>query len=229
MQKTNFPFVAYVADDASTDGTQEIIGKYAKKYPNIIRPILNKKNLGVGQNALNALRKVDSKYLAICDGDDFWLDENKLQKQVDFLEKHEDYVVVCSNALFHYRDGEKPDEVVDVIKYAKSDTLDFAGYLHCRAIASCTAMVRWHWNGTVPEWIARHVAVDFAIFLYHSAYGKIKILPDVLAQYNIHSDGVSRKHLEQSYQKKLTDIIRYVDRQTSGFYNKEVRRFLDDR
>ena len=94
MQKTNFKFEAIVHDDASTDGSAAIIREYAEKYSDIIKPILETENQyskkdGSLQNIIDA--QVLGKYIAICEGDDYWIDPNKLQMQVDFLEANPDY------------------------------------------------------------------------------------------------------------------------------------------
>lgn len=96
MQKTNFPFEAIVHDDASTDGSADIIREYAEKYPNIIKPIYERENQyskpgGSVWKIMDAAAHPSAKYIAICEGDDYWIDPNKLQLQVDFLESHPDY------------------------------------------------------------------------------------------------------------------------------------------
>lgn len=100
MQKTNFAYEVIVHDDASTDNSANIIKEYAKKYPNIIKPIFeshnqfSEKNGSVGR-IMNAALHPRAKYIAICEGDDYWTDPNKLQIQVDFLEKNKDYAFCC--------------------------------------------------------------------------------------------------------------------------------------
>lgn len=96
MQKTTFPFEAIVHDDASTDGSAAIIREYAEKYPDIIKPVYETENLfSKGGNllsrAMNNATHPDSRYIALCEGDDYWTDPNKLQLQVDFLESHPEY------------------------------------------------------------------------------------------------------------------------------------------
>ncbi|MBR4632943.1 MAG: glycosyltransferase [Elusimicrobia bacterium] len=91
MQKTNFPFEVIVNDDASTDETPEIIKEYADKYPNIIKPVYQKENQyskGIFITIECLYPKAKGKYLAWCEGDDFWTDENKLQLQYDIMEKN---------------------------------------------------------------------------------------------------------------------------------------------
>lgn len=97
MQKTDFPFVAIVHDDASTDGTAAIIREFAEKYPDIIKPIYetenqySKRDGSLSKIVRTALGTSGARYIAMCEGDDYWTDPLKLQKQVDFLESHTDY------------------------------------------------------------------------------------------------------------------------------------------
>ena len=101
MQQVNFSYEAIVHDDASTDGSAEIIKEYAEKYPDIIKPILETENQyskrdGSLRRIMNAHTR--GKYVALCEGDDYWTDPLKLQKQVDFLESHPDYSMCCHAA-----------------------------------------------------------------------------------------------------------------------------------
>lgn len=98
MQKTSFKFEVIVHDDASTDGTTEILKEYASKYPDIIKPIIEAENQysKIGFSGIFTLMNQRSmgKYIAFCEGDDYWIDPLKLQKQADFLESHSEYVLV---------------------------------------------------------------------------------------------------------------------------------------
>lgn len=108
-QKTNFPIEILIHDDASTDGTEEIIKKYTSKYPNIIFPVLQKENKyssGIPINASFNFPRARGKYIAMCEGDDYWIDENKLQWQIDFLEKNTD-VAACTHEVLVNNDTGK--------------------------------------------------------------------------------------------------------------------------
>lgn len=94
MQKTSFCIQLVIAEDCSTDGTREIVKEYADKYPEIIKLIISDENVGVRENSLRADKACNGEYLAICEGDDYWTDPYKLQKQVDFLEANPDYGLV---------------------------------------------------------------------------------------------------------------------------------------
>ena len=97
MQKTNFAFEFIIGEDFSTDGTREIVFEYAKKYPDIIRVFTADYNVGSKANGIRCINAARGKYMALCEGDDYWIDPLKLQKQVDFLEKNKDYGLVHTN------------------------------------------------------------------------------------------------------------------------------------
>lgn len=105
MQRTDFPFVAIVHDDCSTDGTDDIVREYAERYPDIIKPIFetenqySKKDGSLSKIMTKACNETGAKYIAICEGDDYWTDPLKLQKQVDFLEKNPEFVFAAHNAI----------------------------------------------------------------------------------------------------------------------------------
>lgn len=102
MQQCNFSIEIIINDDCSTDGTTEIIREYAEKYPDKIFPVFHEENLwskgerGIFQKFV--FPKARGKYIALCEGDDYWTDPRKLQKQVDFLESHPDYSMCCHAA-----------------------------------------------------------------------------------------------------------------------------------
>ncbi len=87
-QKCDFEYEIILIDDASTDNSPDIIREYESKYPDIIHAFYNKNNLGITKTWIKVCKKTRGKYIARCDGDDYWIDDNKLQKQVDVLEKN---------------------------------------------------------------------------------------------------------------------------------------------
>lgn len=93
QQKTDFPFEIILADDCSTDGTSAICDEYAAKHPELVRSIHSERNVGGVENERRAIEAARGKYIATCEGDDYWLDVRKLQKQVDFMEAHPEYSV----------------------------------------------------------------------------------------------------------------------------------------
>ena len=88
MQKTDFPIEIVIDDDCSTDDTAKVINKYIKKYPNIIRANFRSENVGMMANFIGNINKANGEYIALCEGDDYWIDKNKLSYQVEEMELH---------------------------------------------------------------------------------------------------------------------------------------------
>lgn len=112
-QKTNFPYEVLVCDDASTDSTADILREYAEKHPDIIRPFYQKENLY--SRRINVYDTVffpaaRGEYIALCEGDDYWNDPEKLQRQVDWLDAHPEYSACVHNSIGRFAD--QPDKVL---------------------------------------------------------------------------------------------------------------------
>lgn len=109
-QKCNFNFKLFIGEDFSTDKTRELCLFYKNKYPDKIELVLQKENIGGPQNGnciYNLCCKSQAKYIALCEGDDYWIDPYKLQKQVDFLEKNEDYVMCFTRYKRYFQDEDR--------------------------------------------------------------------------------------------------------------------------
>ncbi len=126
IQKTTFPFELVISDDCSMDNTADIIKRYALDNPSLIRPRFNNSNKGLGNNFPETLNFCRGKYIAICEGDDFWIDPLKLQIQVDYLEKNPEYVMSSHN----YYELSEPNKSLDEnIKYDFNFTYGRERYL----------------------------------------------------------------------------------------------------
>lgn len=190
MQKTNFPIEAIISDDCSTDKTREIIKRYAKKYPNIIKPIYNKKNVGAMQNFVDVLSNVKSKYVALCDGDDYWIDANKLQKQVDFLESNLDYSICFHQTSIFFENKSKPDEVYPI---GTKEETTFDDLIKECYIPANTVVYRWRYTGklTIKDVFPKNVVPgDYFVHLLHAEKGKIKFIKEVMSRYRRHEGGM---------------------------------------
>ena len=192
MQKTNFKFQVIVGDDCSTDGTTDILKEYAKKYPDIIKPIFREKNIGATKNSLEVYSNAKTPYVAICEGDDYWIDEYKLQKQVDFLETHPDYSI-CFHPVKVVYDGfdfEKTDEIYPTQKMIESGTT-FELLLKGNFIQPASVVYHWMFNQTNAKQYFLDISPgDWFISLLHAKEGKIKMLPEIMAAYRRHPQGV---------------------------------------
>ena len=198
MQQTDFPFVAIVHDDASTDHSADIIREYAAKYPDIIHPIYETENQW--RKADGSLRKImndaieatGAPYIAMCEGDDYWTDPHKLQKQVDFLEKNEDYVLVHTDKYVEFgADG------VRCTCPHSSEGENVNSLLKANTIATCTTLYRvatYHKISELLSSICRNNYLpmgDYPLWLLLAEYGKIAFLPDFTAVYRVLSESAS--------------------------------------
>lgn len=130
-QKISFSMEILIGDDCSTDNTIQILKKYKTQYPDLIKLFLQSENVGATRNAYNLLTNAQGKYLATLEGDDYWIDNNKLQDQVDFLEKHKEYIG-CTHAFLIVDEFGKPlkNQSLSWVKQKKVFTLkDFDGIL----------------------------------------------------------------------------------------------------
>lgn len=107
IQETNFEFEIVIGEDCSTDNTRDLLLDIKAKYTDKIKLLPSEKNIGAIPNFIKTLKACNSKYIAICEGDDYWTDSNKLQKQVDFLESHREYSFCFHNAYVHDEDINK--------------------------------------------------------------------------------------------------------------------------
>lgn len=190
MQKTNFPFRIIISNDCSTDKTGKILKDYQEKYPDKIQIIDNEKNLGAMGNFIHTLASVkDTEYVALCDGDDFWTDENKLQKQVDFLDNNGDFNICFHKSKLFYQNREKED---CIIPKNIEEVTDINDLVKQNYIVANSVVYRWKFNNTNLEEIFPKDIVpgDYYIHLLHAQDGKIKMIDEVMSSYRRHNEGM---------------------------------------
>lgn len=250
-QKTNFTFEIIVADDASTDGTIDIIRKYATKHPDIVKPVFHDKNVGVYQNYKDAHSKATGTYVAHCDGDDYWY-ENKLEKQILIMDSDNSIVqswtganIVddsgCITGLFPSRWARKvyPDEV-----FASDIALSYALVgQHSTQIYRRESQPKIDKTEFLDYWVAFNLALKgksrYLINENLSAYrctsspsltrhsGSKKVAVDLLSE---HLFCISKNYPEYSREAKSNLLTRYFfsklkrhDTRCLQFYLKKMK------
>lgn len=227
-QKTNFRYEVLVHDDASTDGTQQIIMEFAEKYPDLIVPIFEKENqYSQGKMVLDDLigPYVKGKYIALCEGDDYWCDSGKLQKQVDFMESHDDYVACVHNTRVLDMDKGK-----EYIKYDTEKDKDItlqdvvsggAGAYHTSSL-----LMRKEYM-IVPEKYRVADIGDYPTSIYLALSGKIYYFKDVMSVYRFNAPGSWTKSQTRGSKihlyNDIIDLLKLVDEDT----NYEHKELLD--
>lgn len=188
IQQTTFPVQLIIADDCSPDNTGKVVYKLSNKAPKHITVAYTKHviNKGAAANFIWALEQATGKYIALCEGDDYWTDPLKLQKQVDFLEENEAYGLVCTN----YNTSEhNPTKTTD-----KEITL--ANILSYSAIGTLTVVFKAEvLTGVKGEIFSKQFSMgDYQLWLYFSSVSKIWKLGDVTAYYRILENSASGRN-----------------------------------
>ena len=230
MQKTNFRFEAIVHDDASTDGTADIIREYEKNYPDIIKPIYETENqYSKHDGSLDRImdEHTHGKYVAICEGDDYWIDPLKLQKQFDFMEAHPE----CSLCFHsHYNlllSGEKKIHRPKVIKefYSPENVILGGGGF----MATGSMFYRWGYlkNEGRPDFWKRSPVGDLPLMLYLATKGKVGYIDDTMSVYRRQAIGSwtsgqkSWKKRRRHY-KAILNMFDEYDKYTNYIYHQTI-------
>ncbi|WP_049946053.1 glycosyltransferase [Butyrivibrio sp. WCD2001] len=217
-QNVDFKYEVLVGEDCSTDSTSRIVKEYASKYPDIIFPFFREKNLGMYANLPELFTHACGEYIAIIEGDDYWIDEKKLQKQVDFLDSHKDYVacfgqsiVVDENDVIH----PEREEYMPYIKEKRDYTIkDFEKYIFPGQTA--TAMYRKSGYEMLQKKIIQSKIdprnmVDVAQVLCMMSVGKMYNLGEKVAAYRYVTAKDSGTWSSQNDYYGVKPIIDYLD------------------
>lgn len=210
MQKTSFPFEILIHDDCSTDGTTEIIQEYAEKYPDIIKPLYETENqYQNGKPAGSAVwnfPRAKGKYIAICEGDDYWIDPLKLQKQVDFLEANQEYGM-CYGKVERYNEKKRC-----VTGISGNNRCSFKDIIKANQIPTLTALFKKEFFNSYVEKILPDAnnwkMGDKPLWLWISLNSKIFFMNEVLGVYRILPDSASHT---RDFKKWLDFIISACD------------------
>jgi glycosyltransferase involved in cell wall biosynthesis len=225
MQETDFSFEILLGEDASKDGTREICLKYANKYPDKIRLFLHHRenNIQIGGqptgrfNFLYNLYSAYGKYIALCEGDDYWTDPLKLQKQIEFMEDNKDCSLCFHNVMTTYENSNRENSII-IKDYDKSEWIDVREVISNKPRIATVSMV--FINKKVVEyftnWAITISAGEKAIQLSSTQVGKLFYINDVMAVYRSHSGGLSFDN----------DIIKRIKIYKSLFreFNKTTKR-----
>ena len=200
-QQTNFDYSLIIGEDCSNDKTREIIKEYVLKYPYKIKVIFQSHNVGPNKNVEIVLAECKAKYLALCEGDDYWTDPRKLQKQVDFLERNKDFVICTHGTESINENNEKegmwfePPETKDF--YTLKDYISYG-----RSFIATSSILTRNYTRKIHEWYNNSPAGDMALIMSMCLQedGKIKRFNEIMSVHRNHNGGV---YSGLSYLEKL--------------------------
>lgn len=235
MQKTNFKYEILVYDDASTDGTQEIIREYEKKYPDIIKPYYQTENQ-YSQGKYNVegffnYPRAKGKYIAMCDGDDYWTDDRKLQMQVDYMEKHPE-CAMCLHAA-RIETEEKAIQSLEIRPYKKNRLISAEEVIDKPSnYPTASLLFRTEYTRDLQDYYYVSPVGDIPIQIHMAAKGTVYYMDRKMSVYQ-QGVSVSWSALmkQGNYKQNLIDhhnamkvMYRGFSRETNGKYDKAIQR-----
>lgn len=218
-QITDFPFLLIIGDDASSDNTTQVCINFKNRYPDKISLHINKNNLGPVINAQNIFQicfSSNADYIAMLEGDDYWTDPFKLQKQVDFLEANLDFSLSFHPVNVLFPDGKMEEDylVKGIIGKSESTIYDMAvlgNYIHTPSVVFRNVLNEY------PELMKKSPIGDFFLWMLLAQHGKIKKLPEVMAVYRlgvgVHSTQ-SEKFRQSAFLKALSLLSETMEEKT---------------
>jgi len=192
LSQRDVSFELLVGDDASTDGTREVIQRYARAHPKLISAFLPQRNLGHGGSAIFAelVARARGTYVAGLDGDDFWTAPDKLARQVAHMDAHPDCSMCFHDVLCHHEDGSRPDARFTGPGPARR--LGLRELLDGIQIGSCAPLFRREAIHPLPDWYVELPWGDAPLYVLAATQGAIDYLPEVMGVYRIHGEGMYR-------------------------------------
>lgn len=222
MQKVNFPYEIVIGEDGSLDNTKKILIDYKNKYPDKIHVLFQEKNIGMMRNFEQTLKTCRGEYVALLEGDDWWVSPHKLQMQVDFLESHPDFSI-CFHPVMVHKEGTIEDNDYKFPEKAK-DVSFFEDLLYINYIPTCSVMFR-NKIKDLPDWMHKLKMGDWPLFLLNAQHGKIKYINNVMAAYRVHSNGVWSSRDKISIWNATIEAFKCF----KSNFNYKYRRFINNR
>jgi len=200
MQKTSFPFEIVIHDDASIDGTTEIIKQYEAKFPDLFNCIYQRENQkSKGRAVLPvALERAKGKYVALCEGDDYWIYPHKLQKQIDFLEANKEFAMCFHNTRVLFDDPNRKQALYSDFPWnnidRNRDIYTIEDLIAAPLCPTASVVFRKPVNFIIPDWYHKVPSGDMALEILICGDKKIKYFDEIWAVYRKHSVGITATH-----------------------------------
>ena len=225
VQQTDFPFEIVIGEDCSSDSTRNIVFDYQEKHPDIIKVITSDRNVGAVDNWCRVNKSCRGKYVAICEGDDYWTDSRKLQEQVDFLEANVDCSAVFHAAEFSFEDNpqknfiKRPGKKIPNQRYLTKDViLNIARNYTTSSLLCRSAHVK-----DLPEFFSRAPVGDVPLMLILAVEGDIGYIDEPMCVYRVATGNSwtrSRRNDLEKRRKHYSDTLRMYSEFNSWTENK---------
>jgi|TARA_B110000879_G_scaffold211061_1_gene302659 glycosyltransferase involved in cell wall biosynthesis len=222
-QNVDFTYEIVIGEDCSPDNTRAIIKEYEALHPDLIKPIYHEKNVGASRNAYEfTLPKCQGKYIAVLEGDDYWTDPNKLQKQVDFLEENPNFSACGHQAEVIYEDGSQDSKPFG----AKADvSYEIKDFLQHRKFHTSSLIYRHHILTDAGPFPIEVISADRAIYAMLSSFGPIQYFAQSMCIYRKSLVGISTKVTAKDLTRDLK-MIPWIKNSNKDFPIFQLRSFI---
>lgn len=233
MQRTDFAFEVLVHDDASTDSTADIIRRYQKKYPDLIKPYFQTENQyskGISISLVYQFPRAQGKYLAICEGDDYWTDPLKLQKQFDVMERHPECdMCACGSVIIDAETGRALGHSMRLEKTGVIPARSVIDGEGGRFVMTNSLFFRRELNDRLPEF-RRIINYDYTLQIHGALRGGLMYIAEEMTAYRSGAPGSWTVKMKGDPRKKLNHYTRVgralkqLDKDTNGEYRSTINR-----
>jgi glycosyltransferase involved in cell wall biosynthesis len=188
-QRGSFDLELVIADDCSTDGTRELLAAYRDRHPDRIRLLLPERNLGSTEIFRYSVGELRGELVAWLDGDDYWTDEHKLQKQLEAMRRNPDWAACFHNASIVQEEGDAPPR--PYVLEIDGDSIGFSDLLRSNVVPSLSMMARGELVRELPDWVWGGLWADWRAMLSIAMHGDVGYLPESMGVYRSHGGGLS--------------------------------------
>lgn len=222
-QETNFDFELVIGEDCSSDRTRLICERYERDVPQIVKILWRDRNVGIHNNVILTLQACTGQYIAMLEGDDYWIDTKKLQKQADFLVNHPDFVMCYQKTM-------EIDELTGKRKVTNENDHAVTGL---REILERGWFIRtgslFFRNGILtefPAWFYQFHSTDYMLHILIAQHGKIGFLNEVTSVYRRHEGGITQEFQSNvvAFNKRKLRLLDIIDHYFRSQYRRQIRR-----
>ncbi|MBU0580426.1 MAG: glycosyltransferase [Candidatus Margulisbacteria bacterium] len=229
MQKVQVPYEIVIGDDSSTDGTIEICKSYVDKYPNKIKLLISEQNLGPNKNWIKTYKHCRGKFIALCEGDDYWTDPSKLQKQVDFLEENPSYSLCFHNALVRYDHIRKKPHCFKILQSNTDEPVFDINDIILKPWFIPTASIVFRKKKFIlKKWFSMIHNGDFGLHLILANSGDFYYIDQVMSVYRRHDNNIAKQFGLTSYdnKEKMKEVLFFFNYYSNFIHNDKIQERL---
>lgn len=222
MQQTDFDFEIVLGEDCSTDNTRSIVLDYQRRYPDKIKVLLSENNMGMTRNFIQTFNACTGEYVALLEGDDYWLSPLKLQKQVNVLDKHYDLSICFHNTNWI----DDNSNIIRISNSKQKQMTDIYDIIDGWFIMTASIVFRKKFLINLPEWFMHVGNGDYALQLLLADNGKIFYIDELMSNYRKHACGASSRFHKNKLQIALSYLFYNFDKDTDYKYHEAISKKL---